>query len=633
VTPGQDGDQGPAEPSGPAAPGPPDHARAETYLRLRVEAELRRVQALPRPDPGELGMPAPLRGAARWVLPPGRLAAGILLPLAGQAAQALQPLAENATQALQPLADSAGRTLPPLAGNAVRTLQPLTEQAARTLQPLAGQVIGAVLPAADQAARRLHPLAWQAGYRLQTLPRSAAYRLRRRRGRDYWADATLSGTRADAVRRPGEPAADESPYEGVRRLRRIAHALDQAGAISRGTADSIVDGLETALAARSRINDHSLVMRLQAMRHPQSARAAAGPYVAAPLGAAVPAGTDSDLADIRLLTLVIGPSGTVITAAGRLVDQRDEPQHRDPWSVFDGPDGPSVSDDRGNSYEVYAECGMSDDDGRWSGLLRISPAPPTGARWLDLALSPGSPPIRVDIARPGDGSEPLPGPVLAGSQAERMIDATAVNLLRWSMTGEESLPGPDLSAVADIVTALEAVGALEPARDAVGCLLTLAGRLGLDVPPALRAAAPPGRLPAAWSGVLDNRDRMDGPRGVTPAAAVLPELDGTRFVLAGLRSDATRAELHVMVWGWPHTQPSVADATVEPWCWSARDDQGRWHIATQKSADWCSDDDDGRLQLTLVPPLHPRATSLEITVAGGSGQATVTVPLDWQEPR
>ncbi len=141
-----------------------------------------------------------------------------------------------------------------------------------------------------------------------------------------------------------------------------------------------------------------------------------------------------------------------------------------------------------------------------------------------------------------------------------MIDAAAVDLLRWSVTGEESPPGHDLSAVADVVTALEAVGALEPARDAVGRLVALAGRLGMDIPPALRAAAPPGRLPDAWTGVLENRDRRDGPHGAAPAAAVLPELDGTRFVLAGLRSEAARAELHVMVWGWPDTPLWLADA-------------------------------------------------------------------------
>jgi hypothetical protein len=209
-----------------------------------------------------------------------------------------------------------------------------------------------------------------------------------------------------------------------------------------------------------------------------------------------------------------------------------------------------------------------------------------------------------------------------------------VDLLRWSVTGEESLPGHDQAAVADIVTALEAVGALEPARDAVGRLVALAQRLGTDVPPALRAAASPSRLPAAWSGVLENRDRRDGPRGVATAAAVLPELDGARFVLAGLRSEAARAELHVMVWGWPHASHTpfwLADAAVEPWCWSARDDRGRWHVVAESDSSYCSDDC-RHLQLNLFPPLHPQATSLEVTVAGRSGQATVTVPLDWQEP-
>jgi hypothetical protein len=642
VTSGHDGDPGPAGdprpagdpgPAGAVAAGSQDRARAETYLRLRVEAELRRVQALPRPGPAEYEVPAPLRGAGRLLLPPGRRAAGIVLPLAGQAARALQPLAENARRALQPLAASAGRTLPPLAGNAARTLRPLADHAARTLQPLAGQVIGTVRPAADQTARRLHPLAWQAGYRLQAMPRSAAYRLRRRRGRDFWADATWADTRTSAASRRREPAADESPHKGVRRLRRVAHALDQAGAIDGGTADSIVDGLETALAARSRMDERELIMRsLHAMRHPQPARAPAGPYLAAPIGAAIPAGADSDLADIRLLTLVIGPSGAVVTAAGRLADERDEPQHLDPWPVFDGPDGPSVTDDRGNNYEIHLDSGWSDGDGRWTGLLRFAPAPPPGTRWLDLAVSPGSPPVRVDLAAAGGGSEQPPVPLSAGTQAERMIDAAAVNLLRWSVTGEESLPGHDLSVAADIVTALEAVGALEPAGDAVGRLLALAGRLGLDIPPALRVAAPPGALPAAWSGVLENRGRCDGPRGVAPAAAVLPELDGTRFVLAGLRSDAARAELDVMVWSWPHTPFWLADAAVEPWCWSARDDRGRWHIVTEDSASYYSDDR-RHLQLNLFPPLHPQATSLEVTVAGRSGQATVTVPLDWQEPR
>jgi len=627
VTPGQDGDPAAAEPT---AAGPPDRGRAETYLRLRVEAELRRMQALPRPEPGEHAVPAPLRGAARLVLPPGRRAAGILLPLAGQAAQALQSLAENTTRALQPLVGHAGRTLPPIAGNAARTLRPLADHAARALQPLAVQVIGAVLPAADQAARRLHPLAWEAGYRLQALPRSAGYRLTRRRAQAYRVTATLRGTRASATPGRWEPPAGESPDEGVRRLRRVAHALDQAGAIDRRAADSILAGLETALAARSRIDDHRLVMRsLHATRHQQPARAPAGPYLAVPIGAALPAGPDSGLTDVRLLTLVIGPHTALIYATGQVPEQSHRSQHLDPWPLF-GAGQPSAADDRGNSYEIDEDSGMSDGDGHWSGILRFSPVPPSGIQWLELTMSPGSPAIRVDLANPGE-SERAPRRPPAGGPAERLIDGETLDLLQLSVTDEESLPRHDLSSVADIVTALEAVGALDSARRAVGRLVTLAGRLGVELPPALRAAAPPGRLPAAWASVLENRHRRDGPRGAVPAAAVLPELDGTRFVLAGLRSDAARAELHVMGWG-PQHEPRPLEGAADPWSWSARDDQGRWHIATVGGSSIFSDNR-RHLQLHLVPPLHPQATSLEVTIAGPPGQVTATVPLDWEGPR
>jgi hypothetical protein len=135
MTPGQD--------PGP----PPDHVTAETYLRLRAEAELRRVEALPRPDPlAAIGIPAPLRGAVR-----------LGLPLGQRAITALEPLAGNAAQTLQPLAESAARTARPLADDAARTLQPLANAAVQALQPLTNRLAGAVLPAAEQMARRLNP--------------------------------------------------------------------------------------------------------------------------------------------------------------------------------------------------------------------------------------------------------------------------------------------------------------------------------------------------------------------------------------------------------------------------------------------------------------------------------------------
>jgi hypothetical protein len=33
--------------------------------------------------------------------------------------------------------------------------------------------------------------------------------------------------------------------------------------------------------------------------------------------------------------------------------------------------------------------------------------------------------------------------------------------------------------------------------------------------------------------------------------------------------------------------------------------------------------------MRLFPPLHPDATSLEVTLTGSAGSATATVQLDW----
>jgi hypothetical protein len=621
VTPGQDGD-------------PADRARAETYLRLRAEAELRRVQALPRPDPAEGIVPAPLRAAQRRVLPPGRRVAGILLPLAGQAAQALQPLAENTGRALRPLADTAGRTLPPLAGNAARALQPLADSAAQSVTPIAGQVIGAVLPVADRAAQQLRPLAWQAIYRLQAVRYSGRYRLARWPGRVHRATAVLRGTKAGATpdrRTPGEMSADE----GLDRLRTLAHALTQAGAIDRGTADSVLAGLEAALAARSRIDAHLLFVRdLRASRHRQPTRAPAGPYLAVPVGVTTAAAPESGLADISLFTLVVAPDRAMLTVAGRMSGPPGRSPYGGPWPQFPGPGQPCAVDDRGNDYDLHEDSGWSDSEGRWTGVLRISPDPPAGTQWLELTMSPGSPAIRVDLA--GADGEMASGPLPAGlpppgAPAGQLVDAAAEELLRLAVTaGDEDLTWHDLSGVTDVVTALDAVGALAPARDAVSRLVALARRLGVTVPPALSAAAPPGELPAAWADVLENRERRDGPDRETAAAAVLPELDGARFVAAGLRSHPGGAELNVLGWARHHPPRLLVEEPGDSWSWYARDDQGRWHVGTEGSGS--SDDHHTDLQLELVPALHPEATSVDLILGHRSGRVTATVRLDWIEP-
>ncbi len=556
--------------------------RAQTYLRLLAEAELRRVQALPRPDPlADRGVPGPLRAASRLV----------------------QPFAERAAAVLQPLAESA----------------------ARTLEPLAGQVTAAVLPAADEAARRLHPLAWQAADRLQTLQLSGSRRLLRWRWEASRATASLRGD-------PGPGRPELSADEGAQRFRTVAHALARAGAIDLADADSIVAGLDTTLAARSRLDPGQLFMldmSAEQERHP--ARPPAGPYLAAPVGLLLPVTPESGLADVRLSALVIAPDRAVLSAWGRLSDQNLASRHLDPWPLS-GDQRPVATDDRGKRYELHEDSGWSDEE-NWGGLLRLIPDPAAGIRWLDLVITPGSAPVRLEFADPGEAGDQAPR-VVPANPAELLIDAAAVDLLYLAAGDGHELIWHDLSGLAEIVTALDAVGALEPARGAVGRLVTLAGRLGVEVPGALSSAAPPGgpaELPEPWRNLLENTGRQDGPAGMAPATAVLPELDGARFVLAGVRSDEAGAYLDVMGWGSRVVRDYFRHAEVRRWSWSARDDRGRWHVAEETSSS--SSQMHAEMKLRLVPPLHPQATSLEITLAGQTGQVTVTVPLDWRSSR
>jgi len=131
--------------------------------------------------------------------------------------------------------------------------------------------------------------------------------------------------------------------------------------------------------------------------------------------------------------------------------------------------------------------------------------------------------------------------------------------------------------------------------------------------------------PGAWASVLDHRGAADGPHRAAAVAAVLPELDGARFALAGLDSVADSATLRVLAWGW---QPSPRrDLGGERFSWWARDDRGRWHLAREHGAHYGGGQVD--LLVELGPALDPDARALEIIVRGPSGQAVVTVPLRW----
>jgi hypothetical protein len=593
--------------------------QAETYLRLRAEAELRRALTLPRVDPpDEDGMPGPLRTAVEMARPAAVLVANAArpaLPLARRAAGALQPLGDEAARALQPLSDAAARRLQPLAEAAARRAQQFAGGAARGLQPLAEEAVRTAAPLGRRAAGALQTLGAQTA--------DAALSLRRQAAR---AVSFLPGDRPGIATRR-EPSADE----GVQRLRTVASALVQAGAIDSATADSVLDGLETALLARSRISPHWLWRRDMLARHGQQPSVVpAGRYRAVPVGVTMAAAPDSGLGDTSLLTLVIAPDRASLTATGRQLEPLGQVPRRDRWAALHGSRGswPSATDDRGNSYQLELGSWSSENDGDWTGSLDISPVPPAGIRWLDLAVNPGSEPIRADLAGVSGESDGAAGLTPADGPVDRLFEAAAEYLLDYAARhGDIVRDYQGLAGIADIATALEACGALPPACAGLDRLAALARHLGVDVPAVLSASAQPAELPDAWTSVLANGQRRDGPRGIAAAAAVLPELGGARFVLAGLRSDADGAELRVLGWGQRVDPYTFGRDTDGHWSWWARDDAGRWHILRMNGGGYGNGHSDAAMR--LFPPLHPDATSLEVTLTGSAGRATATVQLDW----
>lgn len=99
--------------------------------------------------------------------------------------------------------------------------------------------------------------------------------------------------------------------------------------------------------------------------------------------------------------------------------------------------------------------------------------------------------------------------------------------------------------------------------------------------------------------------------------------------MTALESTPDRALLHMLTVGWdPPTFDlrAFGGAGEPPLSWWARDSAGRWHTASGGSwthhgnQEWA-----GLLQLR--PPLHPTATSLDLTVTGTAERVRIELPL------
>lgn len=449
------------------------------------------------------------------------------------------------------------------------------------------------------------------------------------------------------------------------RLALAATALALADAISLGTAWQVVADFQAACAlrvgdpqpggpggssrwlphppasltpsSRPSVQRHSVVQFLTSSYRPGWATPtppAAGSATPAtvPIGAMLPLPAEREGWYGELLLLALARTGTeaAITLAARWAGQTrrsaaPRPRHAPYHEV-------AAVDDRGVSYRATLwDMGIEDGREWWDCHLGLSPAPPDGIRWLDIGPGSRGRYVRVGLAAPDLASGIATQPVAPPQPGARLLDRAGDELLA---AGPDS-PAAGLSLadrVALLITDLTGSGVLAADDPAVARLLGLGWRLGVDL------GLPGGRipraaLPAAWHSMLADGDARDGPQGAATCTANLPVIGGAWFSLAGLRSDRDGATLHVMASGWtphgngwvvhglgPHSDPGQVTLT-----WRARDSTGRWHLIS--AMHWGSQQ--GMIQMRLVPPLHPAATSLDVMVSDGSRQVSATVPLDW----
>jgi hypothetical protein len=137
-------------------------------------------------------------------------------------------------------------------------------------------------------------------------------------------------------------------------------------------------------------------------------------------------------------------------------------------------------------------------------------------------------------------------------------------------------------------------------------------------------------IPAPWTSVLAHREvsvRADGAELFAPVAMILPNLDGTQLVLAGLSVAAGQSHLHVISSGLPLRTARYTDRWLPGISWWLRDPAGEWHLGTADAPSTVSDGLQA-LWLQWTPPLPavPGTAEVEVTGPATRVRATIAIP-------
>ena len=349
---------------------------------------------------------------------------------------------------------------------------------------------------------------------------------------------------------------------------------------------------------------------------------AAHPLRVVPIGQAVRLASERAPADLHFMSLVSAAGQATIAVAMRMRWPPDG-SSADLEVTGAGYDRLWLADDRGRRYTVTfdGEGGTQ----TWRGVLRMSPAPPSGARWLDLVADETNRLIRLDLHQDEGTDETAPAGVredLAISPAERLLEVEAEAILADPLDGRKRAPDRYLG---EITSALIEAGQIAADNPAAARLAALCQRLGVPGPgPTIAAAI---RLPARWASVIAQRPAPEtGLELFAPLAAILPDLDGTRFALAGLSLTAGNSYLHVVASGLPNLAERFGPGWRPGFSWWMRDGAGNWHLGVRAGR---GDPPAGEAEflLRLVPPLAVTPEAIEVLVGANSAAVRAVVPV------
>lgn len=399
---------------------------------------------------------------------------------------------------------------------------------------------------------------------------------------------------------------------------RAAEILLSAGVIGDQLAAQILADLQVALRVRAMSPVRLMATRLRRLPGFQPGQLPADFMPRAQSWRVFPAGPAT--AGARPMALIITADRAVAPATLYFPPDADPSDAgMRPFAELTG------TDDLGTAYQL-GFIGGSWAGSAWTGTVMFLPAPPAAARSLEI-ISPNGQLLRVDITAalargpaPGLAVEPTaesPGERLLARQAEAMLTALALS----------RPPGQSQPTVTEMVATLEAAGVLSPLSPAPARLAALGQLLGLPM------TGPAHLVPARWMNVMAYYGLRRRPAPVTGTAAIaaeLPELEGARLAIAGLRSGASGTFLHILVTGLaplPVRRPSTP-----PWdagfSWWAKDDAGGWHVGAFADVSPIGGPE-GLIRLELLPPLSHTTMTLTIEIAGSGGQITATLPVRW----